>query len=155
METLSKCPVCESGRIRFDYEAPTTRRMDSRMWRVDRCEACSHGFMNPQLSWDELSAYYSALYDPYDPTHGADGSDDQVVARATREGRFRHIAIGKGDRILDVGCGAVTFCGSPHVWARSARALNQARSARARTCLGSVCVHGNFGRLRREHSRPV
>jgi 2-polyprenyl-3-methyl-5-hydroxy-6-metoxy-1,4-benzoquinol methylase len=109
METLSKCPVCESERIRFHYAAPTTRRSDSRMWRVDRCDVCSHGFMNPQPSWEDLSAYYSALYDPYDPTHGADGSDDEVVAKATREGRFRHIAIGKDARILDVGCGAGFF----------------------------------------------
>lgn len=65
--------------------------------------------MNPQPSWDDLSPYYSALYDPYDPTHGADGSDDEIVARAMREGRFRHIAIGEGSRILDVGCGAGFF----------------------------------------------
>jgi len=83
--------------------------MDARQWNVDRCETCSHGFMNPQPSWDDLAAYYSDDYGPYDPAHGAVISDDEVVAEARRSGEFRHLKIAPGDRILDVGCGAGFF----------------------------------------------
>jgi 2-polyprenyl-3-methyl-5-hydroxy-6-metoxy-1,4-benzoquinol methylase len=109
MEKLIRCPVCRSENIRLDFTAPTTRKTDSRQWHVDRCETCSHGFMNPQPSWEELAPYYSKDYDPYNPSHAAHGPDDEVVAKAQRTGEFRHIKIAPGNRILDVGCGAGYF----------------------------------------------
>ena len=69
MRRLCTCPVCGSENIRHDFTAPTTRQTDMRQWKVDRCETCSHGFMNPQPSWDDLAPYYSKEYDPYDPSH--------------------------------------------------------------------------------------
>ena len=86
MQTLCACPVCKSEKIRHDFDASTTRGMDEKVWSIHRCEACSHGFMNPQPSWDELEAYYSASYDPYDPSHGAAAQDDAVVEKAGRDG---------------------------------------------------------------------
>ena len=79
------------------------------MWNVDRCNTCSHGFMNPQPSWEELTPYYSADYDPYDPSHGASNADDKVVEQARQSGEFRHVKIVPGSRILDVGCGGGYF----------------------------------------------
>ncbi len=109
METLRQCPVCGAENIRPDFTAPTSRQTDARQWKVDRCDACSHGFMNPQPSWEELAPYYSRDYAPYDPSHGASGSDDEVVARARQTGELRHVKITNGDRVLDVGCGAGYF----------------------------------------------
>jgi 2-polyprenyl-3-methyl-5-hydroxy-6-metoxy-1,4-benzoquinol methylase len=109
MQTLRACPVCKSEKIRHDLDAPTTRGMDEKVWSIDRCEACSHGFMNPQPSWGELEGYYSASYDPYDPSHGAVASDDAVVEKARRDGEFRHVRISPGIRLLDVGCGGGYF----------------------------------------------
>jgi 2-polyprenyl-3-methyl-5-hydroxy-6-metoxy-1,4-benzoquinol methylase len=109
MRQLSACPVCGSERIRHELDAPTTRGIDQKVWRIDRCEDCTHGFVNPQPTWDELEAYYTASYDAYDPSHGAAGSDDVVVEKARRDGEFRHVRVSQGTRLLDVGCGAGFF----------------------------------------------
>src|SRR5437660_1324092 len=109
MRQLSACPVCESTRIRHELDAPTTRGLDRKVWRIDRCEECTHGFVNPQPTWDELEAYYTESYDAYDPSHGAEASDDVVFEKARRDGEFRHVRISQGTRLLDVGCGAGFF----------------------------------------------
>jgi 2-polyprenyl-3-methyl-5-hydroxy-6-metoxy-1,4-benzoquinol methylase len=106
MQQLSHCPVCGSDRIHHHYAAPTNRKIDAQRWQVDRCEACTHGFMNPQPSWDDLEPYYSETYSEYDPDLG---KDDEVVAQAQRTGEFRHIKITPGDKLLDVGCGGGFF----------------------------------------------
>jgi hypothetical protein len=71
VKTLAKCPVCGSGHFSLLYTAPTTRGVDRRLWSVFECKSCSHQFMNPQPSWEELEAYYNHDYDPYDPMHGS------------------------------------------------------------------------------------
>jgi SAM-dependent methyltransferase len=65
--------------------------------------------MNPQPSWNELQPYYNEGYDPYDPNHGTDSADAQVVQQAEQTGKIRHICIPRGKRLLDVGCGAGWF----------------------------------------------
>jgi 2-polyprenyl-3-methyl-5-hydroxy-6-metoxy-1,4-benzoquinol methylase len=62
--------------------------------------------MNPQPSWQELEPYYSDSYGAYDPMHG---SDDREIEQAKRSGKFRHISVPMGKRLLDVGCGAGWF----------------------------------------------
>jgi 2-polyprenyl-3-methyl-5-hydroxy-6-metoxy-1,4-benzoquinol methylase len=111
MNSLLRCPACDSDEIERDYTGRTTRnRKDPNQWSVDRCRRCSHGFMNPQPSWDDLSPYYSAAYPPYKPESGSDGLEDsQLEEQALREGKFRHVPIHPGARLLDVGCGAGMF----------------------------------------------
>jgi SAM-dependent methyltransferase len=65
--------------------------------------------MNPQPTWEELRDYYTASYDPYNPSSGAEAPDDEVVEKARRDGEFRHVRISPGTRLLDVGCGAGFF----------------------------------------------
>lgn len=65
--------------------------------------------MNPQPSWDELQDYYHDDYPAYDPRHGAEATDEQEIEEALRKGRFRHIPLPVGKRLLDVGCGAGWF----------------------------------------------
>ena len=67
------------------------------------------GFLNPRPSWRELETYYSAQYAAYKPSHGASATDDKVIAQARSTGRFRHIPIPEGKRLLDVGCGGGYF----------------------------------------------
>lgn len=109
MKQLPACSVCGSQRIRHDLDASTTRGIDRKVRRIDRCENCTHGFMNPQPSWDELRAYYTESYDPYDPLHASEAPDDVVVEKARRDGEFRHVPIVPGTRLLDVGCGTGYF----------------------------------------------
>ena len=111
MRQLEECPVCCSRSIRFDYSAPTTRTyLDSRLWSVWQCTSCTHGFMNPQPSWEELTPYYSAEYDPYDPSSGSTENDEATIERARNKGTLRHIPLPlKSKRLLDVGCGGGFF----------------------------------------------
>ena len=106
---LEHCPVCSSSSIAYDYSAPTTRAVDRRMWTVWRCNGCTHGFMNPQPSEEELAPYYNPKYEAYDPDHGALEDDSNAIERAKRQGSLRHIALPTGKRLLDVGCGGGYF----------------------------------------------
>jgi 2-polyprenyl-3-methyl-5-hydroxy-6-metoxy-1,4-benzoquinol methylase len=111
MLELEACPVCESPRIAHAYKARTLRRPDDgREWQVFRCQDCQHAFINPQPSWQELSHYYTADYDPYTVDHGSqDMRDAETVALAHKEGSFRHLPLPEGKRLLDVGCGGGWF----------------------------------------------
>jgi 2-polyprenyl-3-methyl-5-hydroxy-6-metoxy-1,4-benzoquinol methylase len=109
MRPLSNCPVCDSSNIGLSYEGRTGRRPDdAARWLVDRCGACSHGFVNPQPSWDELQPYYDASYEPYEPEHGV-ANFRAALEEARRSGKLRHVSIFPGMRLLDVGCGGGVF----------------------------------------------
>lgn len=109
MKQLTACPVCDSRDLTFAFSAPSTRAQDQRQWSVSECKACSHQFMNPQPDWAELEHYYSSFYAPYNPKHGSQDEDEGEIAKAKQSGKFRHIAIPAGKRLLDVGCGGGRF----------------------------------------------
>ena len=109
MKTLTNCPVCCSTQFSLAFIAPTTRGLDQRRWSVVECKVCGHQFMNPQPSWQELQPYYNNAYDPYDPMIGPQADDDRHIQQAKQSGKFRHIPVPTGKRLLDVGCGAGWF----------------------------------------------
>jgi len=109
MHDLKACPVCGSSAIRLAYRATTTRGSDGREWQVDECTNCSLGFMNPQPTWDEMQEYYSTSYEAYKPDHGAVAAEEELANEARRTGRFRHVEIIPGMKVLDVGCGGGLF----------------------------------------------
>lgn len=107
MVRIGKCPVCQGGRVRKYYVGRTARRpADQRLWDVWHCDACDHGFLSPQPSWEELGSYYNSGYPAYEPEHGW---DPKVVDEARKTGVCRHVHIRPGMRILDVGCGGGAF----------------------------------------------
>ena len=109
MKNLTKCPVCGSRQFSWAFTAPTTRGLDQRQWSVSECKECGHQFMNPQPSWQELQPYYSGAYDAFDPMSGSQAGDDLEIEQAKRSGKFRHIPVPTGKRLLDVGCGGGWF----------------------------------------------
>ena len=111
MITINNCPVCNSPNIAKKITGKSARRPnENTLWSVWECKECMHGFLNPQLSWDELSSYYSDDYDPYEISHGsAQADDNKIIEIAQREGQFRHIPIPNGKKVLDVGCGGGFF----------------------------------------------
>jgi SAM-dependent methyltransferase len=76
---------------------------------VDECRDCGLGFLNPRPSWNELQEYYDEDYAAYEPSHGAAGDDDAVIAQALQTGSFRHLPIPEGKKVLDVGTGGGFF----------------------------------------------
>jgi SAM-dependent methyltransferase len=110
MEKLAECPTCRSNQIGLRFKGKTARNpADAQEWQVYECKMCGLGFLNPRPDWNELSFYYSEQYAAYKPSHGAQASDDAVIAEARSTGRFRHIPIPEGKRLLDVGCGGGYF----------------------------------------------
>lgn len=106
MQRLSACPACNSPRIAFAYEGQTTGNpADPARWPVDECQDCTLGFLNPQPSWDDLQAYYSADYSPYSATDDVEAAARQAQA----DGEYRFVPLPAGKRVLDVGCGAGFF----------------------------------------------
>lgn len=106
MKILSSCPVCSSSKLHLAFEAPTTRGQDKKLWKVSGCDSCSHQFMNPQPSWDELEPYYANGYQ----AHGArEALDEEIIKEAERTGKLRHVPLPTGKRVLDVGCGGGSF----------------------------------------------
>ncbi len=109
LKQLTNCPICDSSQISFAFSAPTTRGLDPLRWSICECAGCTHQFINPQPTRQELESYYSADYEAYDPTHGSNASDEEEVSRANDRGEIRHIPVPRGLRILDVGSGGGWF----------------------------------------------
>lgn len=66
LEFLDHCPICESGQIRPAFKSP---------WRGQEviygvCLDCGQMFLNPRMTDEQTTAYYSGMY--RDITEGAD-----------------------------------------------------------------------------------
>ncbi|MEX0643790.1 MAG: methyltransferase domain-containing protein [Parvularculaceae bacterium] len=108
LNQLDACPVCGGRDLSLDFIGRCARRDDGRAWRVDKCASCSLRFINPQPDWRELSSYYDAAYEAYEPEHGLQSLEAEIE-RARKTGEFRHIPLRPGLRVLDVGCGGGAF----------------------------------------------
>jgi 2-polyprenyl-3-methyl-5-hydroxy-6-metoxy-1,4-benzoquinol methylase len=110
MTELRACPVCGAADIVHWFTGFTNRDpADKATWPVAQCQACTHGFMNPQPGPHVLGRYYTAEYAPYAERHGAEADDEHIVAEARATGEFRHAPITAGKRVLDLGCGGGWF----------------------------------------------
>jgi 2-polyprenyl-3-methyl-5-hydroxy-6-metoxy-1,4-benzoquinol methylase len=79
------------------------------MWSVSGCGSCTHQFINPQPSWDDLKFYYDNGYRAYSPNHGTESGDEDAIHTAQHTGKLRGIPLPSGKRLLDAGCGAGSF----------------------------------------------
>jgi len=108
MQQLVSCPACTSRNIALAYWSPTTRGQDNKKWRVDECSDCTHQFLNPQPSWEEVEPYYSD-YAAFDPKRDDPSLDGPELEAARHSGRLRHITLRPGKLLLDVGCNTGKF----------------------------------------------
>ena len=107
MKTLQHCPICKSESILHDFHGRCEKFPETQTWELYKCESCSHGFMNPQPDFEELSEYYTEEYGPYD--HENEGSIEPLIEKAKKTGVHRDVKITPGMEILDVGCGGGSF----------------------------------------------
>jgi SAM-dependent methyltransferase len=103
------CPVCGGLQfaplgVGFDYELLTC----SNPWRIVRCVACGHGWLNPRPDASELGVIYPPDYYAYD--YESRINPVAVRGKELLDGlKFRGILarLGRTPRAyLDVGCGA-------------------------------------------------
>lgn len=102
------CPICSARELQPDFVGFCQRQQDGRSWPVSRCVGCATRILNPQPSWDELAPYYNAQYVAYGPAPGPTSLDSEIAA-AKSTGKYRHVEIQPGLRLLDVGCGGGAF----------------------------------------------
>jgi 2-polyprenyl-3-methyl-5-hydroxy-6-metoxy-1,4-benzoquinol methylase len=106
MRELTRCPVCHGSRLARSF----THRVDaSNVFAVDRCIECTHQFTNPQPDPEELQPFYGEDYESWDPSRLSDEMVGAEVEAARRTGLLRHVPVGPGVDVLDVGCGAGLF----------------------------------------------
>jgi 2-polyprenyl-3-methyl-5-hydroxy-6-metoxy-1,4-benzoquinol methylase len=107
---MSACPICQLSATRLRFNGFTNRDpSDGKVWAVQECPGCGHGWIDPQPTAEELTRYYSETYEAYDAQHGAESDDATVIAKAKASGEFRHIPLPAGKRVLDFGCGGGYF----------------------------------------------
>ena len=95
MQKFTNCPVGSFKNISFQYIAGTARKpKEPPKWLVDRCEDCSLVFVNPRLTWDELSDYYPSDWQCYN-TYVSDEEDVVKSAKQLNEYRPIPIPVGK------------------------------------------------------------
>jgi 2-polyprenyl-3-methyl-5-hydroxy-6-metoxy-1,4-benzoquinol methylase len=104
---MSACPICRSSATRLRFNGRTNRDpTDGKVWRVEECLSCGHGWIDPIPTPEVLNRYYTESYEAYDEHHASEGDD---VEKARQAGEFRHIPVPVGKRVLDFGCGGGFF----------------------------------------------
>ena len=105
------CPICAVGHCEPAYTGQAWRSAwrDGKTWEVWQCPECAHRLMNPQPDAATLSSYYDKSYAAYSATHGLSGGMEKTIETARHTGKYRHVDIRPGLRVLDVGCGGGSF----------------------------------------------
>jgi SAM-dependent methyltransferase len=98
-ELLSKCPVCDSKLL-----YPAGIRRDKT--KVNRCESCKVGFLNPMPTQSEIIRFYDSYYSRQDGfgyssyiCPGKTTPLDYIILDILKEKKVE-----RGARLLDIGC---------------------------------------------------
>lgn len=111
-EPVPRCPVCNQTRFGtfaegYDYELLTC----SNRWRMVRCDACTHVWLNPRPTIAELPTIYPKNYYAYNYANEI----SPVAVRAKEwldQGKMRRIVASLGRQpasYMDIGCGDGRF----------------------------------------------
>ena len=98
------CPLCGAADTAPYLTVGDTTFGFPGMFQIVRCRRCTMRFTNPQLSPEELPAYYP-------PDYSAHASDRPAKRRTARIGRdpWDRLPETGGQRLLDVGCGSGAY----------------------------------------------
>ncbi len=108
MKRLERCPICCSKSEGAKVVLDTTETITGAVVRstLVECAKCSHVFLNPQPTWEELKSFYSENYTCYSTsTQGETLSEKQVKDALVTPKEISHVPVIPGGRLLDIGCG--------------------------------------------------
>ncbi|CCH56603.1 Methyltransferase type 12 [Fibrisoma limi BUZ 3] len=112
METLTQCPVCETGQFE-PFLTCTDYLVSTEPFNIQQCKQCGFRFTNPRPEAEVVGKYYkSADYVSHNDTGaGLINSAYRLVRNYTLRTKLSLInkLHGKPGHILDVGCGTGAF----------------------------------------------
>lgn len=138
---VPQCPVCGSTQWRpFRKGTDIRRPKEQSLFRIDRCTSCGHLMQSPLPSPQELSAAYAVEYAPYRPAWKKGRPSLWRLLRYITTARHTHRLqrFARGNKVLDVGCGAGDFLYAMHRagWQVAGVEYNQTLARMLRSELG-------------------
>lgn len=123
---LAPCTFCGEDRFSFVREGRDLSRPEyQERFALVRCLSCGLILQNPLPHKEELSKAYSGTYAPYRPAWKEDGwpwwKVFRVLTTRRRLNRLRRYA--KGEKLLEIGCGAGDFLYAAHCQGWQVRAV--------------------------------
>lgn len=107
MRLLGSCPVCESPTTgaRIAFCRSVQRGATCLECQFVECTQCSHAFLNPQPTAEELKPFYDGGYHVFsDQPRSAEWVTSLLHDRFDGK-RLNHASFVRGGKFLDVGCG--------------------------------------------------
>jgi len=107
MHEVIRCPVCDepaSSAACVFTATPRTFAGKPFSIRLVRCR-CTHVFLNPSPSWEELLDFYDDDYHCFTTSAAEAERIERWIEQRRRDGRFNHVPIVPEGRYLDIGCG--------------------------------------------------
>jgi len=139
---VSACPVCE-GPATFAASVPDATGVSGRTFAIFRCSNCSLGFVEPELSDEDLARYYP------DTFYGGRASSTQVALAVFMAARARIVTRARPRlrTLLDVGCGAGDFLDAMRARGVQVVGMEPSAGGRERARARGMEVHASIAML--------
>jgi predicted SAM-dependent methyltransferase len=131
MKALAACPICGSptGGARTVLDTKVSITGAGFHSRLVECRHCSHVFLNPQPTWEELEPFYVEGYTSYEPADEERLRLELQVTDVPGGKEVSHIPVVPGGRFLDIGCGVGKVVGAMASFGMDAEGVEPSRFA--------------------------